>query len=98
MNVHCKVQIARNFNEAGIPIERAKAAIMLVSGEKDRMWPAAEMGEQIIARLENKGYPYPYLHQRFNSGHNGLIINREMWREIFLFLGENFQQSKRDHD
>ena len=78
------------LNDASIPIEQAKAAIMLVSGAKDQMWPAAEMGEEIISRLHEKAYRFPYQHLQFNSGHNGLIMNRESWRQIFAFLGENF--------
>jgi len=78
------------INGASIPVEKGKSAIMLVSGEKDQMWPAAEMGEQIMGRLEKNEYEFPYVHLRFNTGHNGLIMNRDAWRQIFEFFRENF--------
>jgi hypothetical protein len=54
------------------------------------MWPAVQMGEQLMARLGENEYDFPFRHECFNTGHNGLLINRGMWRKVFEFLGDNF--------
>jgi dienelactone hydrolase len=36
---------------AAIPVEKSRAAILLISGKDDRVWPAAEMAEMVIKRL-----------------------------------------------
>ncbi|HEY3240366.1 MAG TPA: acyl-CoA thioester hydrolase/BAAT C-terminal domain-containing protein [Acidimicrobiia bacterium] len=40
---------------ANIPVEQARGPILLVSGEDDRMWPAARMAEMIVARMAGHG-------------------------------------------
>jgi dienelactone hydrolase len=40
---------------ANIPVEQARGPILLVSGEDDRMWPAARMAEMIVARMAVHG-------------------------------------------
>lgn len=42
---------------AAIPIERARAAIMLVCGEAETMWPACPMARAIKARAGRQGGP-----------------------------------------
>lgn len=76
--------------EAAIQAERIQGAILLISGERDRLWPATIMGEQIMGRLQTKGFDNPYEHIVFNSGHNGLVMNKNSWRKIFDFLKEHF--------
>ena len=76
--------------EATIQVERIQGAILLFSGERDRLWPATLMGEQIMSRLKAKGFDNPYEHIVFNSGHNGIVMNKDSWRKIFDFLKEHF--------
>ena len=76
--------------EATIQVERIQGAILLISGERDRLWPATLMGEQIMSRLKAKGFYNPYEHIVFNSGHNGIVMNKDSWRKIFDFLKEHF--------
>jgi len=77
--------------EATIPVEKIQGAILLISGERDRLWPATRMSEQIMNRLKTKGFNNHYEHIVFNSGHNGIVMNKDSWRKIFDFLKENFK-------
>ncbi|HEY69408.1 MAG TPA: hypothetical protein G4O08_02365 [Anaerolineae bacterium] len=76
--------------DVAIPVENIQGPILLVSGERDRLWPATHMSDQIMTRLQSKGFDYPYEHLSFNSGHNGIVMNRSSWRRIFGFLEEHF--------
>jgi pimeloyl-ACP methyl ester carboxylesterase len=76
--------------EATIQVERIQGAILLISGERDRLWPATRMSEQIMNRLRTKGFDNPYEHIVFSSGHNGIVMNKDSWRKIFDFLKEYY--------
>lgn len=76
--------------EAAIPGENIQGAILLISGERDRLWPATYMSEQIVARLNVMGFGNHCEHIAFNSGHNGIVMNRKSWRKIFDFLDEHY--------
>jgi dienelactone hydrolase len=55
---------------AAIPIERSRAAILLISGQDDQMWPSSVMADMVMARLREHAYPYPYQHLCYpNAGH-----------------------------
>lgn len=41
--------------DAIIPVERSKAAILLVCGEQDSLWPSCPMANQVAARAEQAG-------------------------------------------
>jgi dienelactone hydrolase len=56
--------------EAIIPVERTDAPILLISGEDDRMWPSARMGEQIMERLAAHAHPFQSRHCHYpGAGH-----------------------------
>jgi len=56
--------------ETTIPVEQINGPILLISGDDDRMWPSARMGEQIVERLAASRHPYPVLHRRYRqAGH-----------------------------
>ena len=63
---------------------------MLISGERDRLWPATHMSEQVMSRLTARGFDNHYEHIAFSSGHNGIVMNRDSWRKIFAFLEAHF--------
>lgn len=42
---------------AAIPVERARAAVMLVCGEAETMWPACPMSRDLAARAAGRGGP-----------------------------------------
>jgi pimeloyl-ACP methyl ester carboxylesterase len=76
--------------EAAIPVENIRGAILLISGDRDRLWPATQMSEQIMNRLKVAGFKNHYEHKIFRSGHNGIVMNRDSWIRIFDFLTEHF--------
>lgn len=78
-----------------IPVEKTQGAILLISGERDQMWPSTYMAEQVIGRLDDMGFIYPYEHIALDKGHSGLIRDRECWRKVFSFLEANYGLS--DH-
>ncbi len=43
---------------ARIPVERARAALLLVAANRDEMWPSLTMSKRLIARLDEAGYPH----------------------------------------
>ena len=77
-------------DKAAIPVENIQGGILLISGEGDRLWPATPMSEEIMRRLKSKGFQYPSEHLVFKTGHNGIVMNKDSWRRVFLFLEETF--------
>lgn len=55
--------------QARIPVENIKGSVLLISSDKDEMWPSAMMGNSIIERLEAKQFSYPYEHIVVEGGH-----------------------------
>jgi len=54
---------------AAIPIERARADIMLVCGEAETMWPACPMSRTLQARAAERGGPPVHLLAYADAGH-----------------------------
>lgn len=55
---------------AAIPIERTRAPILLISGDKDRVWPASQMATALKGRLGQVGRGDQVVHLRYpNAGH-----------------------------
>jgi len=76
-----------------IQVEKIHGAILLISGDRDQMWPATQMSKMIIARLKANKFEYHFEHKVYDKGHNGIIMNRDCWRKIGDFLEENFAQN-----
>jgi len=56
--------------EAIIPVEQINGPILLISGDDDRMWPSARMGDQIVDRLLRYRHRFPVHHRRYaQAGH-----------------------------
>ena len=77
-------------NDATIQVEKIKGAVLLISGQRDRLWPSAIMSEQIMDRLKSHNFAYPYEHLALKGGHNQIVMNRNSWRKIFDFLSANY--------
>jgi dienelactone hydrolase len=61
---------ADTVDKATIRVEQAKAPILLVSGEDDRLWPSSMLSDLIVARLAQHQYAYPYRHLKYpGTGH-----------------------------
>jgi dienelactone hydrolase len=55
---------------AAIPVEKIRGPILLISGGDDHLWPAAEMSEAIVARLQRNGGAHAAEHLHFaRAGH-----------------------------
>ena len=56
---------------AAIPVEKSQAAILLISGKEDRVWPSAAMAEMLVERLDRYKHPLPYRHLAYeDAGHS----------------------------
>jgi dienelactone hydrolase len=75
---------------AAIRVENCRCPILLLSGERDRVWPTTLMSEQIVGRLASKVYTYAYEHVAFNTGHTWLVRNQQGWRSAFDFMDRHF--------
>jgi uncharacterized protein len=84
------LQDAGMENKAFIKVEKIQGAVLLISGKHDRLWPAAEMSEQIMDRLKAHDFVYPYEHLVLGGGHNQIVINKNSWSKIFDFLSAHF--------
>jgi dienelactone hydrolase len=55
---------------ATIPVENIRGPLLLISGGDDHLWPAAEMSEAIVARLQRYGGTHAPEHLHFpHAGH-----------------------------
>ena len=53
-----------------IPVENTNGPILLISGDEDRMWPSARMGDQIVERLKAHRHRFHVRHCRYpGAGH-----------------------------
>lgn len=56
---------------AAIPIERATAPALLLSGDRDSMWPSSDMSTQLAKRAAEAGRSAQVTHVRYsNAGHS----------------------------
>jgi hypothetical protein len=76
--------------QSTIQVENIQGAILLISGRRDRLWPATDMSNAIIERLEANKFKYQFEHKAYKTGHNGIIMNRDCWRKVGDFLEENY--------
>ncbi len=70
-----------------IPVENMSAAVLLLSGEKDKIWPSTEMSKRIIQRLEDNQYGFPFQHISYDAGHN---IRVECWPDLLQFIKKHY--------
>ncbi|MBT7092577.1 MAG: dienelactone hydrolase [Bacteroidetes bacterium] len=78
------VEIAR------IPVEEIQGSVLLLSAKSDQLWPSTQMAEEIISRMKDFHFKFPYEHIAYNTGHQGLFMSRECWKKAFSFLEEFF--------
>lgn len=56
--------------DAFIPVERIAGPILLLSGEDDQIWPAADMSDMIAARLDTLDFAYQISNVQYpDAGH-----------------------------
>jgi uncharacterized protein len=57
-------------DKAVIKVENINGPILLLTGEKDTMWPSSQMGDMIVRRLKEKRFSHWYRHFAYeNAGH-----------------------------
>lgn len=65
------LQRQMRYPDAEIPVEDINGPILLVSGEKDLLWPSTAMADQIVKRLGQKGSGQSVEHLRYTeAGHS----------------------------
>ena len=57
-----------------IPAEKIAGPVLLVSGEKDTMWPSAAMGDLIVERLKTHAFPYEFRHLKYEDAGHGVPV------------------------
>lgn len=72
--------------KAEIEVENIKGAILILSGKNDDQWPASEMSDQLIQRLESKNFKYYKEHIRLDGGH---IAPLEHFNLVYDFLDKH---------
>ncbi len=57
--------------KAIIEVENANAAILLISGDDDQMWPSTLFSSKVVDRLHERQYPHPFEHLQYAGvGHD----------------------------
>lgn len=73
--------------KAEIEVENINGPILILSGKKDDQWPASEMSDQLIKRLEDKDFRHYHKHIILNGGHIAPLQN---FNHIYDFLDNHF--------
>jgi uncharacterized protein len=74
--------------QAIIKVEKINGAVLLLSGTKDELIPAVEMGNKMIERLKTNNFKHLYKHSIFEGSHTEPTKHFD---EIFSFLNKNFK-------
>ena len=59
--------------EARIKVENINGPILCLSARNDDMWPAAEAGDAMMARLDQKNFPWPHEHISYEYASHLLV-------------------------
>ncbi len=74
--------------QARIQVEKINGAVLLISAQKDEMWPSTLMSEQLIKRFKQTDFEYPAEHI-ISDGDHASSLN--YFPEIFTFLERHFK-------
>lgn len=57
-------------DSAWIPVEQINGPVLLISGQRDTLWPSDYFAKQIVRRAQAKGFSFPVQHLSYeNAGH-----------------------------
>ncbi|MBR9854656.1 MAG: prolyl oligopeptidase family serine peptidase [Algicola sp.] len=73
---------------AQIAVEKINGPVLVISGRDDDQWPAPEMSEQIIKRLEKNSFSHYYEHLLVKGGH---VAPLEHFYLVYSFLEQHFK-------
>lgn len=80
-----EVNIGKTVNpESVIPIEKIQGPILILSVEKDTIWPSKESGENLMKRLDEKHFPYA--HKHISYAHMSHMMMEYCGSEIRYFI------------
>jgi len=58
------------MTKAAIHVERIRGPILLISGDKDGVWPSTKMADAVVERLKQAKFPYTFVHLKYHdAGH-----------------------------
>lgn len=60
--------------ETAIPVERTNGPVLLISGSDDRLWPAAQMADRIVARLQGARFPHSVEHLTYAGAGHAIFV------------------------
>ena len=66
-----------------IQAEKITGPVLLISSRMDTMWTSELAAEQIMNRLRQHDFPYPYRHLSYDYGGH-LFVPMEFWMTIFF--------------
>lgn len=84
------LQNAPRVEAATIPVEKTQGPILLISGTRDETWPSTFMCDQVVKRLESKGFEFHYEHVAYETGHS-VLDAKGCWPKILAFLTKYFK-------
>lgn len=63
-----------SVHEAVIELETSSAAILLISGDDDQMWPSALFSRKAVERLREKQFPHPFKHLEYAGAGHAILM------------------------
>ncbi len=73
------LQNERAVRAATIQVEKINGPLLLISAAHDEIWPSKQMSDAVVARLKEKGFPYPVHHLSYDTGHG---FSKELAPEV----------------
>lgn len=79
--------------KAEIEVEKINGPILILSGKDDDQWPASEMSDQIVNRLQQHNFKHYYSHIKLSGGHIAPLDNFNL---IYDFLETQIKTDRRN--
>ncbi|HLP95172.1 MAG TPA: alpha/beta fold hydrolase [Saprospiraceae bacterium] len=79
---------AQAVQKAEIPVENIRGAVLLLSGANDDQWPAREMSDKTVQRLQQRQFAFPYEHRVLDGGHTAPLQHFEL---VHAFLDKHLK-------
>lgn len=75
--------------QAVIPVENIRGPVLLLSATEDEICPSTPMAAQMVERLRQQHFRYPYEHLAFPGGHAAPLQHLD---RVFAFLDLHFRE------
>ena len=102
-DLYCKNILEKAYRECNdrraiLPVEKARASILFVSGSLDGMIPTNETCKAFMKTLDKCGYPYPHRHLNFTHLGHAILPLRSPILKVFrserMFPHEGCEEKK----